>query len=122
MGPIVEILEISRSILSHNPGYTISNVIFKFLEDIKGYSLNSLGNSPDTGGILSRVFKDVETMALSTVEDLAQLTVKELRMIENNTLLFENVLSFDLTNEGSNRMNIYGQNFEGVWTPYNDNR
>lgn len=93
--PSVTSLTVSSSKISKNVGKNITNITFKFDQDVAEWKAVVFGTGPDSG-----VICDSGGAVPSNVEILAVVD------------------SSELYQEGSNRINIYGKNSSGLWTPY----
>jgi hypothetical protein len=94
--PIVTIVSVERVVLSTN--LKKSTIVFKFDMNVLQWVVCLGGNAPFRGKILFQGREvDTDTPITITV-DSSQLT------------------------EGFNQINIYGENYNGQWTPYNDTR
>jgi hypothetical protein len=96
--PIVTIISKTKEKISTLEGMSISLVTFKFDKDVVEYKVNVLGTSHDTGytGIH-------DTTGVSADEEIQIV-----------------ILDDYLVQEGLNRVNIYGKDIEGNWTPYEE--
>lgn len=94
--PIVTINYVDNVILSKN--IQISTLVFVFDTKVTSWVVCAGGTAPFFGTVLAK------GMGCSTNESIT-ITINW----------------SDLT-EGSNRINIYGLNLSGEWTPYNDER
>lgn len=94
--PEVEIVNINRRKLSSNDGMGLSTATFKFNKDVTEYVLKVEGTSYETGDTahvhLGNVAAGQEAVGLVSWDELRK--------------------------EGNNRINIYGKDTEGNWTPY----
>lgn len=99
--PIVNVISATRIKLSNQPNMNDSTIVFKFgfSQDIQEWRAVLLGSSYDTGTIID---------SGGFVEKGSEVTTQ--------------VNYSQLYGEGDNRINFYGKNLKGEWTPYNDNR
>lgn len=95
--PNVTIVSVDHYTISNQDGMNFSDVTFYFDTDVTSWTINLLGVSNDTGTVL------ISGGAVSA-----------------NTNMTATIYGNQLTSEGSNQLNLYGQNTIG-WTPYEDN-
>jgi hypothetical protein len=117
--PKVAITGISFPKVSHEEGFESTNLTFKFSIDTDSYTVRCGGNSPTTGIDCQTGSRDVKTQALNyTVLSSSTVKVSEFRSIKANTEITANIHYSELLSEGDNKINIYGRNFDGIWTPF----
>jgi len=95
--PLVTIISVDNLKISKILGFDISTVKFKFDKDVTEWRINLQGSSYDTGVTLYSSASPVSA---------------------NNEILGL-VYGTNLFSEGENRVNIYGKDSSGNWTPYN---
>lgn len=93
--PTVTIVSVDHYKISNQSGINQSDLIFRFDTDVISWTVNVIGTSPTTGTIVASGGSVVSGTNISVI-------------IPYN----------DMYQEGSNQINIYGQNTIG-WTPYN---
>lgn len=114
-GPTVTSAIPSRTKLSDEVGFTHSYIDIEFDVPVQEFRLNLLGVSYDTGTIVHQESKDVSNLSLKTVGESQSLSVKEIR--EFDGIVTAEVDYTELGQEGSNKINIYGQSqVTKVWT------
>lgn len=96
--PIVTITGISKNRISDEASMNLSTVTFTFDQDVQSYRVMVDGVSHDTG-VLAHEFTGT---VLANTEVTAEIDHTE------------------LSSEGFNRVNIYGQNLDGIWTEYSN--
>jgi hypothetical protein len=94
--PIVTIDSVNHVVLSTN--LRESTIVFHFDMDVLQWVVCLGGNAPFRGKILFQGRKVSIDTPISITLDSSQLT------------------------EGFNQINLYGENYNGQWTPYNDDR
>jgi hypothetical protein len=92
----VTIISISKDTISSKNGADRSNIVFKFNQNIQAYTVNVGGSSYNTG-----VIAHSGTGAIAA-----------------NTEITAEVDWTELNQEGQNRINVYGQDINGVWMNY----
>ncbi len=93
--PEVSINNVTRDIISNQPGMDTSIVSFSFDQEITQWTVNVGGNSPETGIIANYGGETPKGTQITAEIDWTKLP-----------------------QEGENRVNIYGQNPQGAWTSY----
>jgi Concanavalin A-like lectin/glucanases superfamily len=93
--PSVNFIDVDTYKVSRILGFDLTTVRFKFDKDVTEWKVNLLGTSHDTGTLL---------------DSGASLTA--------NTEGFSVVYGTELSSEGQNRINVYGKDADGNWTPY----
>lgn len=91
----VTVVSTSRVKISDEIGMDRASIVFKFNVDIKAWEVRVNGSGQGTG-----VLADSGGSAIANAEITAEVDWTELQQ------------------EGQNRINIYGQNINGEWTPY----
>ena len=116
--PVVDIQEVTAYRLSLQEGHNSTLATFTFDRDVQAFSINHLGVSPDTGIVIDSLYKNVENLAMRSVLDISQITVADARKIDASVVITTQIDAFVLTSEGANRINVYGQGLDGLWTLY----
>jgi hypothetical protein len=117
--PIVTVVNVDKLKISANDGVNKSIVTFNFDIPVQAYTVNDLGVSYNTGTVAdSKSFyvSDLQNQLVSSVETK---TVKEIRQIDGNVNIQAEIDHSELSQEGNNRINIYGQSLDGTWSSYN---
>ncbi|AYP68275.1 hypothetical protein PQE75_gp204 [Bacillus phage vB_BcoS-136] len=96
--PIVNVESSNFYKISNNQSMDSAIVSFSFNQDVEEYKLNLLGVSHDTGTNIVLEFGSYN---------------KDVTIIQ--AIYYDNILQ-----EGENRINIYGKNKDGIWTPYDN--
>jgi hypothetical protein len=120
--PIVNIVSVNKTKISHQNGQNQVDVVFNFDQPIQAYSINILGTSPDTGTIAGSQSKYINDIRNISINDLKNETIQSIRQIDENTNLTEIIDDLEVgvqANDGQYRINIYGKALDGTWTPYN---
>jgi hypothetical protein len=94
--PIVTIDSVNHIVLSTN--LRESTIVFHFDIDVLQWVVCLGGNAPFRGKILFQGHKVTSDTPITIKVDSSQLI------------------------EGFNQINLYGENYNGQWTPYNDDR
>lgn len=94
--PIVSIVSVSNYRISDESGKTLTTVTFNFDIDIVEYVVRVVGTSHDTG-ILAHQFVGNVSAGTNVAAEIDWTECYQ---------------------EGENRVNIYGKNASGQWTPY----
>lgn len=94
--PKITFIEVDTYKVSRMIGCDLTTVRFKFDKDVVEWRANLQGSSYDTGTIL---------------DSGTNLTA--------NTEGFSVIYGTELSSEGQNRINVYGKDSDGNWTPYN---
>lgn len=119
VAPLVSSLTATKSKISDEIGMNQSTLTFTFDQDIVEYSVNLDGSAPVNGIVLDSAVKNVGTLASQTVGAIASQTVLvTLVLTSAGTGIDSIIYHTDLTTEGLNRINVYGKNTNGEWTPY----
>lgn len=117
--PRVGIMELVLPKLSTNPNFQKTNLTFRFDSDVTEYTVRCTGNSPTTGIDCQSGSMDVQTQASKyTVAQASALSVLDFTIIPAYTDIIAEIDYTELFAEGVNRINIYGKNLNGDWTPY----
>lgn len=117
--PTVTILNISKLKISDEEGMNKTDITFTFDTDVSKFTVNVNGVSHDTGIVAhSGGGLTVLQLANMTVFDLAQQTVQQISFIVAGYEIVAEIDFTELYQEGANRINFYGKNLDGVWTPY----
>jgi hypothetical protein len=93
--PMVTITNQNRYVISQKDGFSMSTATFKFDKDIVEWKINLQGAGHDTGTLINygnELSANTEIEAIVGWDDLSQ--------------------------EGQYRINIYGKDSDGNWTPY----
>lgn len=93
--PKVTVVSASKQKISDEPNMDRSIVTFKFDKDVTQWTVNVLGASHDTGFVA-----DSGGTVIAGTEIVAEIDWTELQQ------------------EGQNKVNIYGKDSDGNWTPY----
>lgn len=93
--PFVAIEEISKMKISDEDGMNQSIISFSFDQDVTEWKVMVNGTSWDTGTVADSGFSGTANQTITATIDWTELY-----------------------QEGSNRINIYGKNSGGSWTPY----
>lgn len=117
--PVTTITNVTKTRIGSQVGANVSTVTFHFDKDITEYSVNVTGVSADTGILAQKGRKDVATAKTLTVSQLKQQTVKDITQINALTDITADIDNTEMYSEGDNRVNIYGKDKKGRWTPYN---
>ena len=113
--PQVTSIATDLNTLSDEPGFTIANVNITFDQPVAAFVVRILGASYTTGTLAHREAKDVEWLALKSVDEVATMTVEEVMQFEG-TLTAE-IDYTELYQEGNNQVNIYGLSVDTLeWT------
>jgi GH25 family lysozyme M1 (1,4-beta-N-acetylmuramidase) len=116
--PKVNIISVSRLKISDEPEFDKADIRFSFDVDTKAFTVNVNGVDHTTGLVAhSGGGKTVIQLAGETVLDLSMQTVQQISIIVAGMEIIAEVDWTELST-GENRVNIYGQNTDGVWTPY----
>lgn len=122
--PNVTIVSVSRTKISYEPGDNTADVTFNFDKDIKAYTVNVNGTSNGSGTVVKSGGGSAQTVAQlqsETVSTVATETVGQLNQanIPAGTNITVTVDNTEMYQEGSNRVNIYGQSAaDNSWTTY----
>ena len=130
--PSITIIDVTHYTLSDEAGFTSTDITFSFDEDITDWTVNVNGVSWDSGtiadsgssGNVSSPPTTVLTASTWTVSIMATKTVSDLangsnsNVITAGTQVKATIDWTELYQEGQNRVNIYGKNTGGQWTPY----
>ncbi|MGD6876745.1 LamG-like jellyroll fold domain-containing protein [Bacillus infantis] len=93
--PVPQNIIISKPVISRITGMNLSTLKFSFNKDVTQWTVNVLGTSPTTGTVAD----SGSTVAANT----------EITAVIDDSELYQ---------EGQNRVNIYGKDSDGNWTPY----
>lgn len=127
--PICTINSISQTKISKVSGENSCTIIFQFDTDIQKWEVNLLGIDNTTGNVLGS--QSITSVPATTVSTMATMTVQQVKTypvryflgssgyLPANTPISVIINGIQLTSEGGNRINIYGQGLDGIWTPYN---
>lgn len=115
--PVVNIISVSKSKISNIVDMNKSTIIFTFNIPIQAYIVRIGGNSHDIGLDSSSKSLYVQDLANRLISDVKNITVKEIRQIDSDVNITEEINSMELS-EGINRVNIYGQSLDGQWNLY----
>lgn len=130
--PLVTIDSISRTKLSAQTGDNTSVVTFHFDKDVSAWTVNVNGADHTTGtvagsgsgaGTPGETVANLQSMTVSTVDTytVGQLAGGQSQPITAGTQLQVTINNTEMYQEGSNRVNVYGQsNADGTWTPYDN--
>jgi hypothetical protein len=117
--PIVTIVSVDRVKISANDGVNKSIVTFAFDVPVQAYTVNDLGVSYNTGTIADSKSLYVSDLSNNTVSSISSKTVKEIRQIDETVNIQAEIDHNELSQEGDNRINIYGKSLDGTWSSYN---
>jgi GH25 family lysozyme M1 (1,4-beta-N-acetylmuramidase) len=119
--PKVTIISVSQDKISNVDGMDKAYITFSFDVDTNKFTVNVNGVSHDTGIVAHEGGgKTVIEMADTTVLDLSVNTVQQISIIVAGMEIVAEVDWKELYGEGQNRVNIYGRNKDGIWTPYTE--
>lgn len=116
MAPNPTIKHISRTKISDEPGYDKCYVTVSFDVPVQGFSVNAIGVSWDTGMICHWESRHINDLKNQKVSDAKLRTVQDVRQMEGD--LVAEIDYTEIYQEGDNRINIYGQDLNGNWTPH----
>lgn len=116
--PVITVTDVSRHKLSHHSSFDDSLITFTTDKDIIGWCVHFLGVSPTTGTRLEGEFRDVANMRVDSISNTASKSIKDMRCIAQGIPLTTQITVNDINIEGQNRINIYAQDEQGDWTPY----
>ena len=124
--PRVTSISIDKPIISDEVGFDKGVITFTFDQDITAYSVRCNGVSFDTGiSVEDYLNQSQNILSLSqyTIGELSQRTMSSLTftnpIIPKTTPITAEVDYTELYQEGENRINIYGQSVDGIWSNYN---
>lgn len=116
MAPNPTIKNISRTKISDESGMQKSNVTFSFDVPVQAYTVNVIGVSWDTGMVADKGSRFISDIKSQKVSDVKLKTVADIRKIQGD--IIAEIDWTELYQEGNNRVNIYGKDLNGSWTPY----
>jgi hypothetical protein len=93
--PQVTILNIDKLVISDEPGQDRANVVFNFDTDVVAWEVRVMSTGQGTGTLAASGGAVTATFDITAEIDWSELY-----------------------QEGENRIDIFGQNSDGVWTPY----
>lgn len=126
--PNINVISVNHYTVSNETGFTSTDIVFSFDEDVTSWTVNVLGASYDTGTVAvsgnggGSTPTTVSTASTWTVSVMATKTVGNIvggsNVITAGTQITATIDWTKLYQEGQNKVNIYGQNTTGQWTPY----
>lgn len=117
--PIVSIVSLDKSKISDEQGFQNSYLTFTFNEDVVAYTVRCVGTNHLTGKVCESKDKYVSTQAsLFTVQSASVLSVREFVSFQSNTLISAEISYYELYQEGTNQINVYGKDVNGTWSNY----
>jgi hypothetical protein len=116
--PVVTITDVSTYKVSDKEGKDTCLATFEFDKAIQEYTVNVLGTSHETGTVADREGKLVSDMDDLLVTALDDMTVEEARQFNAEVPITADIDNTELYQEGDNRVNVYGKDLDGNWTPY----
>lgn len=130
--PSVTVDNISRNKISAQTGENTSTITFHFDKDVSAWTVNVNGADHTTGtvagsgtgsGTPAETVANLQSMTVSTVATytVGQLASGSTQPITAGTQIQVTVNNTEMYQEGTNRVNIYGEsNADGTWTPYDN--
>lgn len=117
--PLVTSLVATKTKISDEIGMNQSTLTFAFDQNIVEFTVNLDGSAPTNGTVLDSAVENVGTVKTQTVATIKTQTVlNTLILTPTGTGIDSIIYHTDLTTEGLNRINVYGKNTNGEWTPY----
>ena len=118
--PKVTSISIDLPVLSDEEGFNKGSVRFTFDQDVIAYSVKCVGTSHNTGKNVEEGDKYVSTQATNlTIAEASLISVKEFQVIPAETLISAEITYTELYQEGQNRVNVYGESVDRIWSTYN---
>jgi hypothetical protein len=118
--PIVTSINLDKPILSDELEFQNGYVTFTFDQDVIAYSVKCIGTSYNTGINVEEGNKYVSSQATNfTIVEASLISVKEFRAFPAETLISAEISYTELYQEGENRINVYGESIDKIWSVYN---
>lgn len=118
--PIVTSITLEKPTLSDETNFQNGNILFTFDQDVIAYSVKCLGTSYNTGQNVEEGNKYVSTQAINyTVAEASLISVKDFSVFPTPNIITAEISYTELYQEGANRINIYGQSVDKIWSSYN---
>ena len=118
--PKVTSISIDKPILSDEEGFNKGSVRFTFDQDVIAYSVKCVGTDHNTGRNVEEGDKYVSTQATNfTIAEASLISVKDFQVIPAETLISAEITYTELYQEGQNRVNVYGESVDRIWSTYN---
>jgi len=124
--PKVTSISIDNQKLSDEEEFDTAIIDFTFDQDIVAYSVRCNGTNYNTGILVEEFVsqsQNVLSVSESTVLQVKSILVSHLattnKPMPKNTIFSAELDFTELYQEGSNRINVYGKNIQGMWSNYN---
>lgn len=119
-GPVIEhrtmVLGVSpqTGYIADSASRTVDGIQSFTVDEVMALSVNEVPFVQD----ITETIRTVDQAKLLSVDAIKLLTIDNARAIREYSQLTAEIDWTELYQEGNNRVNIYGKNIDGEWTPY----